>query len=126
MTYRSWLELLIWLSNVAVLIGEGLEYWEVKRGTEIEPGKMTPPDFGTKLWGSWIDPIFPTRDKKLAAWGWAILTTGLAVEVLLTPFLLKEQYRDEQQAKELLLRQESKIQQVETEIKDLMSGVTTR
>ena len=114
------LEILIWLSNVAVLVGAALEYWDVKHETTAEPGRTEFPDsFGTSLYGKWIEGKVPSKEKRIAALGWKILTIGLLCEVVLTPGLIVSQCRDERRATDHASQQQERIERLEVQVQQL-------
>lgn len=114
------LEILIWLSNLAVLAGAALEYWDVKHDSTTEPGYTEFPNtFGTSLSGRWIEGKVPSKEKRIAALGWKILTIGLLFEVALTPCLIVSQSRDERRAADQASQQQERIERLQVQVQQL-------
>ena len=118
--WKDALDCLVCLSDFVVLFGAALEYWDIKHETSITPGRLEVPQvFGDPIFGRWIDSIFPTREKQLAALGWKILTGGLACELVFTSLLFIAERSDDRNTAGRISSQERRIEQLETRLNEL-------
>lgn len=116
------LEYWILVSNIAVLVGVALEFWEIKEDATPEPGHFKYSPLGNRLSGSYDAGTIPSTAKIRAGYGWRILTVGLFCEVVLTFFLIPSQRNDEALTINREMQLQRSIERLEIQVQELEKG----
>jgi hypothetical protein len=116
----------LWGAEILVFAGALCEVLEIWRDIRTKPGGLIWP----KISGPYSqdlpniqEPEYATLDKKLAAVGWLILTIGLFIECLLTPFSNTERHLADGQSEDALRATQERLEKLESEVIELRSHV---